>query len=309
MQIHRYHAYNRVHPALKILLALLIIAGIAFSLAWVWQTTEQAALADSQSSAPASESASSTLPESSTVSESEYAIPVESSASEDGSSPMEESEAEVAPAPNGAVPESEPVDATYFDDALFLGDSITTGISLYHIADNAAVVAETGISPANILTKPCIPIDDAGNRATILDAAAAYGPRSKVYIMLGGNGIGSDKATFISSYKAFLDAVQLQYPDAIIYLQSMTPVVHDYVNEFDPTMNNAKIDEYNLEILALAQQEGAYYLDVNSALKDETGALPKEASPVDGLHFSPEYYAKWFDYLKTHTISVEENQA
>lgn len=203
------------------------------------------------------------------------------------------------------VPASDPVDSSYFDDAIFIGDSISTGIPLYHIADNAAVVAVTGINPDNINYKKCVDIGEE-ERVTVLEAAATHGARSKVYIMLGDNGIGYEKQSFISSYRLFVDSVKKLYPDAVIYLQSMTPVVEGYVNQFDPTMNNDKIDEYNRAIMELAEQESVYYLDVGSALKNKNGALPDEASPVDGLHFSAEYYQKWFDYLKTHTVSAGE---
>ena len=37
-------------------------------------------------------------------------------------------------------------------------------------------------------------------------------------------------------------------------------------------------------------------------MKDENGMLPDEASPADGMHFGPDYYTKWFEYLKTHTV-------
>jgi lysophospholipase L1-like esterase len=206
---------------------------------------------------------------------------------------------------SSAVPESEPVEPSYFDDAIFFGDSISTGIQLYHIADNAAVVAMTGINPYNVNTNAVIPVEvGSEERVTFLEAAKAYGERGKVYIMLGGNGIALDKELFIDGYRTFVESVKKMYPNAVIYLQGMTPVTADYVNEYDPSLeiDNATINDYNLEILALAEEQGVYYLDVGSALKDESGALPKEASPLDGMHFSPEYYVKWFDYLKAHTV-------
>ena len=37
-------------------------------------------------------------------------------------------------------------------------------------------------------------------------------------------------------------------------------------------------------------------------MKDENGMLTDEASPADVMHFGPDYYTKWFEYLKTHTV-------
>lgn len=308
MRVQRRRSQSRFAPLLKILLCLVLIVGMAFCIAWVWQTTERAV---EEESPPVSADASpppDPVPDEAVPSVSESA-PVPPP--EEESEPPEESGEEAPPADkpvfDGAVPESAAVDNRYFDDAIFLGDSISTGIPLYHVADNAAVVAMTGIGPENISTKECIDIGGE-RRVTVLEAAKAHGERAKVYIMLGGNGLGNSKDAFVAGYRTFLDAVKEQYPKAVIYLQSITPVVEGYVNEIDPTIDNAKIDEYNLEIMALAKQEHVYYLDVAEALKDETGALPAEASPYDGMHFSPEYYARWFAYLKTHTIATEDSK-
>lgn len=304
MQIHRHNSSTgRSSTVLKVLISLLVVVGISFSLAWVWHTSQPSIQTQTPEPLPVEVSQPQSTPESSLIasSSSQSESSAESSEEPESSEDEQPSESSVF---TGAVPQSEAVDPSYFDDAIFFGDSISTGIPLYHIADNAATVASTGINTDNINYKKAI---DVGleERVTILEAAQQYGERSKVYIMLGGNGIGFDKPVFIEGYRTFVKSVKAQYPGATIYLQSMTPVVDGYKNEFDPTMNNQKIDDYNLEIMALAQQEGIYYLDVASALKDESGNLPLDASPVDGLHFSPEYYVKWFEYLKTHTIKKE----
>lgn len=296
MRVQRQRSGNRVPLAVKILISLLLIVGISFTLAWVWHTTQQSALTEPgegrwvETEAPSQEEPSQAAQAAAPPSEES-----EESAGEESAPPAAQ------PLFEGAVPASAAVDKSYFDDAIFFGDSISDGIKLYNVADNAAVVAMTGINTDNINYKKVIDVGGE-ERVTILEAAVQEGPRKKVYIMLGGNGIGFEKASFIKGYRTFVDSVKEMYPDAVIYLQSMTPVVDDYVNEFDPEMNNQKIDEYNLEILALAKSEQVYYLDVASAFKDENGALPDEASPVDGIHFVPEYYHKWFDYLRTHTV-------
>ena len=46
--------------------------------------------------------------------------------------------------------------------------------------------------------------------------------------------------------------------------------------------------------MAMAGEEQVYYVDVASAIKDETGGLPAEFT-TDGLHFKGEYYNKWID--------------
>lgn len=202
------------------------------------------------------------------------------------------------------VPKSDPVDESYFDDALFVGDSITTGISLYQTMANATVVASTGINPATILTKPVIR-DKNGALHTVLQTMQAYTPK-KIYVMLGANGVGwIEKEDFIENYQNLIRAIMAQHPDAILYIQSIFPVTKEKSLSENGIFANDKIVDYNRAIAAMCKENGVYYLNVAQAVADENGALATEASP-DGIHIGPDYYRKWFDYLKTHTVALEE---
>ena len=200
------------------------------------------------------------------------------------------------------IPETPQVDDSYFDDAMFVGDSITTGIELYGVMPNATVVASTGINPNTIMTTPDIELAD-GSSVTILQAMSAYHPK-KIYIMLGSNGVEFiGKETMMELYGEFIDAVKTQHPDSIIYLQSILPVTQAK-EAASPELSNDKIDEYNAAIMELAGEKEAYYLNVAESFKDETGALPDEASPNDGMHFGVSHYEIWMDYLKCHAVET-----
>lgn len=192
---------------------------------------------------------------------------------------------------------------SYFDDAIFFGDSISTGIAPYMeaVLPDVAVVAATGINVHSASTSTQFTVNE--TPMTMLEAAnAEFGPRSKVYIMLGSNGLDTEKEAFIEGYSQFVRLVKAQYPGATIYLQSMPPVTGTPAQqESYPSLNNEKITEYNQAIMELAKKEGVYYLDVAVAFLNEDGILPVEASP-DGVHFISEYYYKWFDYLRKHTV-------
>ena len=84
-----------------------------------------------------------------------------------------------------------------------------------------------------------------------------------------------------------------------IYVQSILPVTPDNIYNLD----NSHIDAFNAALLELSKEKGVYFVNVAEALKNDRGELPEEASPTDGMHFGPEYYTKWFEYLKTHTVS------
>ena len=204
------------------------------------------------------------------------------------------------------VEESPRVDSSYFDDAVFIGDSVTDGIKAYGLMSNTTVLANKGLNPSTMLTDAKIKTDS--GYVTVLQALEAIQPPpKKVYIMQGANGIAwFDIPTMMNLYGQLIDRVKELCPDSVIYLQSILPVTSSYSDAENGITNN-KINEYNNAIAQLAEEKQVYFLNVAQALKDENGALPEEASPTDGMHFGPTYYTKWFDYLKTHTVSVESN--
>ena len=204
-----------------------------------------------------------------------------------------------APSPDSyvVVPESDRVLNSYFDDAVFIGDSLTEGIKLYGVMSNAVVLSHTGLGLDNIYTKEVVEQED-GTKISVMDALELETDVAKIYILMGPNSIGYNKDTFVSKYGAIIDSIKIAQPNSIVYIQSMLPVTTNNKYKLD----NKVIDEYNLALVELAEEKDVYYLDVNSHLKGSDGALPTEASPADGMHFNATYYQKWFDYLKTHTV-------
>lgn len=249
------------------------------------------------------------------VSQSESGPPqdneVSGAASESGSEPELDSEPEPVQMPvfDGAVPASDAVGQEYFDDAVFVGDSITEGMTIYNGMSNAAILAYSGINFSTIRSAQVMKQED-GARTTIMEELGKkkYG---KVYVMLGGNEVKSmDKDTFLAYYEKLLDEIRAMQPDAVFYVQSMTPVTEN--NNYQ--MNNPRIDDYNQGIMELCGRKGFYFLNVAESMKDERGMLPTEASPKDGLHFGQAYFDKWIAYLKTHTVgpavkAAEQTQA
>ena len=274
---------NQKNTVLLVLLLLVVAVLAAFLVALVWQNRDDA---KQQSSLSAVNSQVSPPPSSAPVSQPES----ESSSSEAASS-MPETPAVI----EGALPESQRVSQSYFDDAVFVGDSVTEGM-LYCIGmENARILAGTSVNFATIYTAEVIKLPD-GTRTTIMSELPQK-PYKKVYIMLGGNEVrDQSKETFVERYSKVLDDVKAAQPDAIYYVQSMTPVTKE--NNYN--MDNKRIDEFNLAIMALAKEKGMYYLNVAESMKNEEGMLPDEASPGDGMHFGQPYFDKWYNYLKTH---------
>lgn len=201
------------------------------------------------------------------------------------------------------VPLQPCVDNSFFNDVMFVGDSITTGIDLYDIVNGCSVIAYTGINTSTILSKAVVR-NKQGTKVTFLNAMKEYNPKH-IFIMLGINGIAfQSKENFLTGYRQFVDAVKAQHPNAIIYLQSILPVTNKKQNS-DSRFANSKINSYNEGIQALALEKNVYYLNVAEAFKDAYGNLPSKASS-DGVHFGPAHYRLWIEYLKRHTVYTGE---
>lgn len=223
------------------------------------------------------------------------------------SEPRPESKPEPPPPRFGLVKEGEAVSASYFDDAVFFGDSLTDGLGAYSTLSNATFIASTGVNPDSVFTKEAITLPGEEERCTMFSALGRSRP-GKIYIMLGANWVGLntgiEKKTFLNHYRTMLEKIREQQPEAIIYIQSMLPVSSEYEENVNGNnlvgLTNAIIRDYNEALLQLAEEMQLYYLDVHSAMADETGCLPGEETS-DGMHLTPAYYTRWYDYLLTHT--------
>lgn len=225
----------------------------------------------------------------------------ESSSEPEPSSEESSSEPEAPVAQFGQpLPESDRVTSAYFNDAVFIGDSLTTGIQLYNILPDTTVLAAVGVGLENIYSKEVI--GPSGSQQTILAAADSQQP-AKIYVMLGINGLkglGADKT--VELYRDLVQHLKETHPDSIIYVQSFMPINEEkFQANYGYNLTNADIDACNEKLMAMAGEEQVYYVNPAEAIKDEIGGLPAEFT-TDGLHFKGEYYNKWIDYLKEHTV-------
>ena len=207
-----------------------------------------------------------------------------------------------APAKNNSIPSktnSKPRKVSsdsYFDDAVFIGNSRTEGLRNYDGLGNATYYAAKGLMVNTALTKPVINLN--GKKVTVIDALKQK-KFNKVYIMFGLNELGwSSFQTFINDYGKLIDEVKKYEPQSKIYIQSILPVSKEK-SQSNNIYTNSKINHYNEELIKLAQKKGVTYLEVNKAISDSQGNLPKEASN-DGVHLNSTYCEKWCEYLKAH---------
>lgn len=197
------------------------------------------------------------------------------------------------------VPLSDEVDRSYFDDAVFIGDSRTDGLMIYTGLSNATFYTYKGLTVSGVFTDEVIQLD--GKDVTAMEALEKT-DFAKVYIMFGVNEAGwKSGKTFADKYGEIVDAVRALNPDAVIYVQSILPVSRE-VSETHPYVTNEKLSTFNDLLREMAAEKEAYFVDTAAAVADEEGFLPDDAA-VDGIHPNKAYCGKWLSYLQTHTIS------
>lgn len=199
------------------------------------------------------------------------------------------------------VPMSEAVDTSYFDDAVFIGDSRTEGFILFTGLSNATAYTHKGLMVDTVFTNPVVNMNS--KKISVMEALkkASF---SKVYIMLGINETGWPYSDlFIQKYGEIINQIKKINPEAIIYVQSILPVSQK-VSSSHSYLKNSKISEYNLLIQQMAKEKEIYYINSSESVASSDGYLPEEAS-FDGIHLKKDYCDKWLEYLKTHTVNVK----
>ncbi len=195
------------------------------------------------------------------------------------------------------VPESEKVGDDYLQNVVFIGDSLTYGLSTYNIVPSSNVLASVSLNLAKIDTAT---VDTAYGKLTIVDALTQMQPKT-AYIMLGSNGMAYLNANELYQYfSTFMKNVLDVCPETEIYIISVPPVTAEKETTVNVPIKNSDIDEFNAKLLEYCNRNGLNYLDLNSSLKNENGVLADEDAENDGMHLKHSTYTKFTDYILTH---------
>lgn len=199
--------------------------------------------------------------------------------------------------------EFETVDESYFDDALFIGDSRAVGLYEYAQMDNAEFYVSSGMNIYKIFEEPTWKMND-GNWPQNLMTTLSQKQYGKIYLILGINEMGiGDVDYFIKNYETVVGQIRELQPDAIIFIHGILRVTQERSEKGD-YITNAGIDERNRRLEELADNRTIFYLDVNDLFCDESGALNPELSN-DGVHLYAQHIALWKEYLLAHGINTK----
>lgn len=215
------------------------------------------------------------------------------------------------------LPENGKVNDAYFDNCVFIGDSVSLKLTQYVRNMRKEYPSLLGTAPL-FLTAGSLGSGEAleplsskslhpsymGKKMLLEDAVAASGAR-KVFIMLGMNdiapyGIEGSANNMIT----LIERIMEKSPGIQVFIQSATPRIK---GEYQKLNNNA-LFEYNLKLYEYSRQNesrGVYFLDIAYIMRDQNGDLPTNyCSDVEGMgmHFNNTACKLWIEYLYTHTL-------
>lgn len=195
---------------------------------------------------------------------------------------------------------------SYFNDAAFLGDSRTLGISDYAGLDGADFFCDNGMTIYKLLGDDGVTYQKTGEKVDLKEILQekCYG---KIYIMLGMNELGyGDTPMYLKQYLKVIRQIQEWQPGVIIYVMANLHVSLEK-NNMETEFNNININDKNVASARLANGKDVFYLDCNPLFTDEEGYLQAELT-FDGVHLYAQHYDKWRDFLFEHGVECEAVQ-
>ena len=222
--------------------------------------------------------------------------------------PSDEPTSPVWPVYEFGVPleESEPVeDDSFFENAVFLGDSRTEGLELFGRLKYGTFYWARGINVFKATNKEYKFITIDGEDYSVVEALEKNS-FDAVYIMIGVNELGVAVESYESGLSRLIDTVLDTQPDAVVYLQLMPPLNYAMCEEHGLAyyINNDNLRNFNEAIRRVATEKKVVLLNTAEVYTGEDGQLPEELSS-DGCHFALSAYTLWADYLRSHVIDRE----
>lgn len=204
------------------------------------------------------------------------------------------------------VAQTKAVDDDYFDDAIFIGDSVSVGLRVYGVVPAKNVLAAQNVGITSFTRDYAVYTTTGAQKKTVFDAIPEAVPDpGKIYILIGANSMpGLSNKSHIEYYGQFLDRLKASYPETIIYVESLTPLAADssYIRS---GFNSAKINEFNDMLYDLAKEKGVYFLNVEDALKDQNGYLISDYDAGDGLHLKSNGHKAMYQYYRRHAVQAD----
>ena len=195
---------------------------------------------------------------------------------------------------------------SYFNDAAFLGDSRTLGISDYAGLDGADFYCDSGMTIFKLLGEDGVTYQKTGHKVD-LNQVLQQKHYGKIYMMLGMNELGyGNTEMYLKQYREVVEQIREWQPDAIIYIMANLHV-SEAKNNPETEFNNININDKNAASALLANGKDIFYLDCNPLFTDKDGFLNADLT-FDGVHLYAQHYDAWRKFLMEHGVERRETE-
>ena len=122
-----------------------------------------------------------------------------------------------------------------------------------------------------------------------------------IYMMFGTESLGTQSPEqTITHFTTLLDSLIATAPESQVIVMSIPPVTAEAEKAADHPLLNSVIDDYNSRLLALCDKKNVYFVDINTALKNNEGKLDGHLATEDGMHLSLEGGMVLLNYVLSH---------
>ncbi|WP_297713447.1 GDSL-type esterase/lipase family protein [Clostridium sp.] len=175
----------------------------------------------------------------------------------------------------------------YYENTIFMGDSITEALSEFGILDSYNVIANKG--------------DTVIKASQNIDKLQGINPKNLVLlygmndvIAFDSNSSQESSNAFKENYIELINSIKAVLPKTNIYLISPLPVMNNAVNT-NYRLTNENLNEFRLKVAEVSTATGSTYIDLASVIT-EKDYLHEQ----DGIHYKYDFYTLWLDLLKNY---------
>lgn len=186
-----------------------------------------------------------------------------------------------------------PVDESWFDDVLFIGDSRTFGLKAMGRLGNADYFCAGSMT---VFSAVQIWLSDQNFANTNLKGLLQQRTYGKIYIHLGLNELVGGVDAVMEGYQVLIDLIREYQPDAVIVIQSCMTMSESMGQRESFAIEKFRELNRRLEELANSDPEGFRFCDTNAWAAGEDGYIRKEIA-CDDCHLYGMYYTEWAQYI------------
>lgn len=172
----------------------------------------------------------------------------------------------------------------FYENTVFLGDSITEGLAEMELINEYNVISNKG----DTVLKGRKNIDKIISMKP-QNIVLLYGMNDVIEFDGGGPG-GVEK--FKEHYLGFISEIKEKLPNSNIYIQSPLPVL-DSARKTNERLTNENLNEFREVTKEVSEESKTHYVDIDILVENS-----EELYEGDGIHFKYDFYLKWLTYLK-----------